>query len=191
MLYCQMKQAVFDTSGLGDFFGVRVGQSRRMQASCARCGVAGAPRSRRSLLGDSIPSCLPVGPAPWRPLKRKPRLRGVSRFAYSFKGGFLLLFLSSSLLGAPSAHPPMCHLRSALLYKQCLCQQLSPAGVITVLQPRRFSNVTERTFMRAGEDEFVIDLCSARDSGVHRMREVSRTPTLRHPVIVRAIADHL
>ena len=156
-----MEQAVFDTSGLGDFFGVRVGQSRQMRASCARCGVAGARRSRRSLLGYSHPSCLPVGPAPWRPPKRNPAYAGSLGSLVLLRADFYFFFYLL-LCWARPLRIPMCHLRSALLYKQCLCQQLSPAGVITVLQPRRFSNVTERTFMRAGEDEFVIDLCIAR-----------------------------
>jgi hypothetical protein len=85
----------------------------------------------------------------------------------------------------------MWHLRSALLYKQRLCQQLSPGGVFMVLQPRRFSNVTERTVMRAGGDEFVIYLCTARGGGVHRMMGVSRMPTLRHRVGVSSVTAYL
>jgi hypothetical protein len=60
-----------------------------------------------------------------------------------------------------------------------------------VLQPKCFSNVTERTVMRAGGDEFVIYLCTAGAGGVHRMTGVSRTPTLCHRVGVSSVTAYL
>ena len=60
-----------------------------------------------------------------------------------------------------------------------------------MLQSKCFSNVTERTVVRAGGDEFVIYLCTASGGGVHRMTGVSRLPTLRHRVGVSSGTAYL